>query len=109
MNISNMPPRTLKSIVSEHRALAVLTALRDEPPGISNSLVLESWLHHIALCISGEDLRTCLEMLDREGLIRMRTIDDLLIAELTEKGERVANGEERVEGVARPSRDLPRR
>lgn len=98
-----------EKVRAEVAALRRLTALRLllDGGGVANSAVLETGLR--AFCVPGVDrasVNADLRFLAAAGLLHAADLrPDLIGVRLTDRGERVARGEERVEGVARPSAD----
>ncbi|NYZ12875.1 ArsR family transcriptional regulator [Azospirillum sp. RWY-5-1] len=85
-----------------------LTALRllDEGGGAANSATLEKAVRVFFAGIDRATANADARWLAAAGLVDTEELrPDLLSVRLTDRGERVARGLERVAGVSRPSRD----
>jgi hypothetical protein len=51
-----------------------------------------------------EEVRAVISFLERSGLIRTDKVDEYVTVAITDAGERVAEGKQVVDGVARPTR-----
>lgn len=80
--------------------LAALLASRDYS---CNESLLRTLLREQGYLVSGEGLREDLKWLEDNKLIRTRSIGDIAIATLYERGRDVAEGAEVIDGVERPS------
>lgn len=92
----------LDRIKAEHRALAILRALDRSPGYTLNNEVLLNWLRAIALVSTRAELSETINSLERLGLVKTETVEDLIVLELCELGQDVALGRTSVEGVLRP-------
>jgi hypothetical protein len=92
---------------SEHRALAVLRMLGREPSYMSNEEIVGYHFAQLGLACSRAQVRECLAMLERTGLIEASMVEKLTVIRLTGKGEEAGKGPVTVEGVLRPSVDCP--
>ncbi len=97
----------VEQILRRHRALAVLRFLDRSPEYRTNEEVLMDWLRHIALTCSRENLRDVASFLEKEGYLRSKNVDGLLVLTLSERGAEIADGRETVEGVERPGPECP--
>lgn len=82
--------------------LVVLRLLSEFPGFRSNSSILLSALEKLGHVVSCDQVKTELRWLQEQGLISVEDIGPVLVAELTGRGEDVANGRARVDGVKRP-------
>ncbi len=80
--------------------LAALHASRDYS---CNDSLLRTLLREQGYLVSGDGLRDDLKWLEEQKLIRLRSIGELCIATLVERGRDVAEGAEVIDGVERPS------
>jgi hypothetical protein len=92
----------LDRIKAEHRALAILRTLDRSPGYRLNSAVLLNWMRAIALVSTRAELGETINNLERLGLVKTMTVDDLIVLELCELGQDVALGRTIVEEVLRP-------
>ena len=94
-------PDTLEHYKSEHRS----------PHAWSRAVLYEQrgdrGCHFIrlGLACSRAQIRDCLGMLERGGLIEMSKVVTLVVVRLTAKGEEVGNGLVLAEGVLKPGVD----
>jgi hypothetical protein len=89
--------------VNEHVRIAILRLLQDSQ-GRANESVLREGLSQLAFTLSRTEMRAQLEWLKSAGLITHEwPFPTVLVARLTERGLDVAEGNERVAGVHRPS------
>lgn len=99
----------IDKVKAEAAALRRLTILRllHEGGGVANSAVLESGLRaYYVPGVTREAVNTDVRFLAAGGLAQTDELTgDLIGVRLTDRGERVAQGQERVRGVARPSAD----
>lgn len=90
----------IRSVVSRHRALAILRLLvREELRGRTNDAVLLTLLDKWGLGGSQDVIRTQIGLLEELGLVTVEAVDYLLVVDLTRQGHEVANGTTRAEGV----------
>lgn len=96
----------VQAVYAADRRLTVLRLL-DQCGGKANTSVIEKGLNAFGHPgITREVVNTDARWLAAGGMIKTEELlSDLLVVTLTDRGERVARGEERVQGVARPSAD----
>lgn len=83
--------------------LAALQLLEQDPDYSHNEQILQRMLEaHYAHGVSGDRLRTELRWLEEQGLVAITDVVGLYVVKLTRRGEDVALGRARAEGVARP-------
>lgn len=86
----------------EHQAFHILYLLTIESfGGAANDRLLSDCLDVVKLGGSRDQVKAVMMSLEQKGLVRSWTSGDYLMISLKEKGERVALGHERIEGVAR--------
>lgn len=86
----------------EHQAFHILYLLTIESFGsAANDRLIADCLDVIKLGGSRDQIRAVMTSLEQKGLVRSWTSGDYLMISLKEKGERVALGHERIEGIAR--------
>lgn len=98
---------TLERHKSEHRALAVLRMLGDEPSYMSNAEIVRGYFNLVGLGCSQEQVCECFEMLERSGLIVTSKAKTLTVIRLTAKGEEAGKGLVVVDGILRPGVECP--
>ena len=85
----------------EYQAREILTVLAHNVfNGRAHDGVLADILHQVALGGAGPQIRNVLNQMEQLGLVRTQEIDKHVVVELTEQGERVANGDDKCAGVA---------
>ncbi len=92
---------------SEHRALALLRLLGREASYMSNEEIVDCLFANLGLACPRAQVRECLAMLERAGLIELSMAETLTVIRLTAKGDEVGQGLVVVEGVLRPGVDCP--
>jgi hypothetical protein len=88
----------------EQARLIVLKTLAGDTHGSQNSDILLHELRRFAIRESREWLHDELRWLENMGALRLTEAGSLLVATLTEKGQRHVDREIAIEGVKRPSR-----
>lgn len=95
----------VRAVFVADRRLTVLRLL-DESGGAGNTATLEKAVRVFFAQVDRAQANADARWLAAAGLVEAEELRlDLLSVRLTDRGERVARGEERVEGVSRPSRD----
>lgn len=96
----------VQALYAADRRLTFLRLL-DQGGGKANTSVVEKGLNAFGHPgVTREVVNADARWLAGGGMIRTEELrSDLLVVILTDRGERVSRGEERVEGVARPSAD----
>lgn len=91
----------LPKILREYQALTILRALV-HPAFNRNATdgMLYQCLERMGQYCSRGAVRALLDEMEQIGLLNMRKVEDCVVATLTEKGERVALGKDRCDGVA---------
>lgn len=82
--------------------LVALRVLAEMPSYRANSSVLANMLHRFGHAVTRDQAKTELRWLEEQGLLTIEEAGSVLVATLTERGQDVAEGRARVEGVARP-------
>lgn len=88
---------------TEMRRREILVALANDPDYTINEGLLLRVLAEQGIGTSADQLRTDLAWLAEQGLIRLRDIGEVQVAQVLQRGVDVANGAARVPGVARPA------
>lgn len=86
-----------------HLRLLILRALVDAPACSANASILKSIAHEFGITATRDQVHTAIGWLAEQGLVARSEVGTLIIARLTERGQDVAEGRARVDGVARPS------
>lgn len=87
----------------QHLRTSILRTLATAPSYSANDSILLDVVRAVGINASRDQIRTELAWLLEQGLIRSETLDTLVVATLTERGEDVAAGRATVPGVKRPS------
>jgi len=82
--------------------LVILRSLAELPAYRGNSSVLNTILDSYGHGVSRDNTKTELRWLQEQGLVTIDEAGAVLVATLTERGEDVAKGRARVDGVKRP-------
>lgn len=98
---TNQPDHFVKT-ARKHRALAVLRALNQAPQYRSNELVIMEWLDNIGLGCTNAEFQQVTETLQRDEYIKINSVGDISVLNLTEIGAEIAEGLRMSESVARP-------
>lgn len=91
----------LPKILREHQTLTILRTMVH--PAFNRSAtdgMLYQCLERMGQYCSRGAVRALLDHMEQIGLLNTRKVEDCVVATLTEKGERVALGKDRCEGVA---------
>ncbi|MCK9987615.1 MAG: hypothetical protein AzoDbin1_04087 [Azoarcus sp.] len=83
--------------------LVALRILTEMPSYRANSSVLSNMLDHYGHAVTRDQVKTELRWLAEQGLLTIDEAGSVLVATLTERGQDVAAGRARVDGVNRPS------
>ncbi|MCZ7911424.1 hypothetical protein O9X94_19035 [Agrobacterium leguminum] len=90
---------------SEYQALQILQMLMlPVACGRSNESILGACLDKCGMYGTPEEIRAVISFLERSGLVRTDKVDEYLVVAITDAGERLAEGKQIVDGVARPKR-----
>lgn len=97
--------KTFAERLREDRRLVLLRLLSEQHGYRSNNSILHAGLHHLGVAGTRDDVRTDLAWLQEQGLVRLTEAADsgIVIAQLTGRGQEVAEGHAVVPGVSRPS------
>lgn len=82
--------------------LVILRILSELPSYRSNSSVLCTLLERFGHAATRDQVKTELRWLCEQGLLGVEEASSVLVATLSERGQDVAEGKARVDGVARP-------
>lgn len=90
------------NIISEDQRLVILRSLADYGGDLGES-VLQDCLGEYGHRVSRDAVRTQIAWLSEQGFVRLRTLSDgYLVAELTVRGQDVAQGRTSAPGVKKP-------
>lgn len=92
-----------QQLLTQDQRLVILRILQDSPGYKSNSSFIGNALSVYGHDISRDKVKTELSWLAEQGLVKLTHLsDNILVAQLTERGEDVAKGRAVVTGVNRP-------
>lgn len=94
-------PNHFAEITRKHIALAVLRVLSRAPQYCSNEYVIIDWLVTVGLGCGIAEFQLVIEMLQAEGFIKINSVSEISVLNLTESGGEVAQGLSLVESVAK--------
>ena len=90
----------MDSLTASYQRLAILMALKEDPDHLLSDQLLQRMLKMLGFAAPLDGVRDHMSWLARRTLVSNRQFDDMQIARLTQRGEDVAGGMQRVEGVA---------
>lgn len=93
-------------LVTEDRRLVLLRLLAESEGYSANEYLLATALPGFGHSVSHDRVRTDLDWLDEQGLVRVERPGEVCVATLTARGADVAAGRARVAGVKRPSPEV---
>lgn len=93
---------TLAEEMRAHLRLAVLQHLDAAPGYALHQYVLYERMAALGLGVTTDSLRTELDWLAEQGLVRIEAIEGAYVPALTSRGQDVAAGRARVSGISRP-------
>jgi len=94
-----------RKVKAEFQALQILQVLvLPVACGRSNDSILGVCLDKCGMYGTREEIRAVISFLERSGLVRTDKVEEYVIVAITDAGERVAEGKQLVDGVARPTR-----
>lgn len=82
--------------------LVVLRVLTEMPSYRANSSVLSNVLHQFGHSVTRDQVKTELRWLAEQGLLLLEEAGSVLVATLEERGQDVAEGRAKVDGIAKP-------
>lgn len=89
-------------LVTQNVRLAILQALAQDEDYSHNQDILQMFLSKLGHGVSIDRVRTELRWLEEQGLVTIEDIGGLLVAKLSRRGDDIAKGRGRVDGIARP-------
>lgn len=82
--------------------LVILRVLSEMPEYRANSSVITNVLDQFGHAVTRDQVKTELRWLEEQGLIQLSEVGSVLVATLLERGQDVARGRAKVDGVAKP-------
>lgn len=86
----------------QDQRLVLLRVLSEMPSYRANSSVLSNLLHQMGHTMTRDQVKTELRWLSEQGLLTLEEAGSVIVATLSERGQDVAEGRGRVDGVNRP-------
>jgi hypothetical protein len=86
----------------QDQRLVLLRILSELPSYRSNSSVLVGLMEKLGHTMTRDQVKTELRWLAEQGLLAVEEAGSVLVATLNERGQDVAEGRARVDGIARP-------
>lgn len=90
-------------LIQEDIRLSVLQVLNEDADYSHNESVLKAALRAVGHSVSSDRLRTELQWLAEQGLLRTEDVGGIIVARLTARGQDAAVGAAQVPGVKRPA------
>lgn len=94
---------SFKQHMAEDRRLTILRILQESGAYTANHFLLSDALDSFGHKVSFDQLRTDLAWLQEQGVVKVKILEDVHIATLTQRGQDVAQGRAIVPGIKRPS------
>ncbi len=88
---------------SEHLRLTILRLLSGAPAYTANSSILHSAVLEFGFSATRDQIRTELAWLEEQRCLKTRTLEGLVVATLTERGQDCAEGRCRIPGIQSPA------
>lgn len=89
-------------MLAEQRRYRLLRFLSDSAGYHANEVLLKSVLNDLGIPTSRDRLRTDLNWLEDQGMVELRDVGGMVIAEITPAGADVATGVVTLPGIKRP-------
>ena len=86
----------------QDQRLVLLRILTELPSYRANSSVLSEAMHKFGHAMTRDQVKTELRWLAEQGLLTLEEAGSVLVATLEERGQDVAEGRARVDGIQRP-------
>ena len=86
----------------QDQRLVLLRILSEMVSYRSNSSVLSTLMHQMGHTMTRDQVKTELRWLAEQGLLSLEEAGSVIVATLEERGQDVAEGRARVDGIARP-------
>lgn len=99
-----MTTKDFSQYLRQDQRLVLLSVLMELPSYRANSSVLSDLLCQLGNTMSRDQVKTELRWLADRGLLTLEEAGSVLLATLEERGQDVAEGRERVDGVQRRPR-----
>lgn len=86
----------------QDQRLVLLRILSEMPSYRANSSVLSNLMHQMGHTMTRDQVKTELRWLAEQGLLSLEEAGSVIVATLEERGQDVAEGRGRVDGINRP-------
>lgn len=86
----------------QDQRLVLLRILTEMPSYRANSSVLSNLLHQMGHTMTRDQVKTELRWLSEQDLLTLEEAGSVIVATLEERGQDVAEGRARVDGIQRP-------
>lgn len=97
-----MPSKDFAQHLRQDQRLVLLRILSELPSYRSNSSVLVGLIEKLGHTMTRDQVKTELRWLAEQGLLTLDEAGSVIVATLEERGQDVAEGRARVDGIQRP-------
>ena len=97
-----MPTKHFAEHLRQDQRLVLLRVLSEMPSYRANSSVLSTLLNQLGHTMTRDQVKTELRWLSEQGLLALEEAGSVIVATLEERGQDVAEGRARVDGIQRP-------
>lgn len=97
-----MPTKNFAQHLRQDQRLVLLRILAEMPSYRANSSVLSNLMHHMGHTMTRDQVKTEMRWLAEQGLLDLDEAGSVIVATLNERGQDVAEGRARVDGIQRP-------
>lgn len=97
-----MPSKDFAQHLRQDQRLVLLRILSELPSYRSNSSVLVGLIEKLGHTMTRDQVKTELRWLAEQGLLTLEEAGSVIVATLEERGQDVAEGRARVDGIQRP-------
>lgn len=97
-----MPSKDFAQHLRQDQRLVLLRILSELPSYRSNSSVLVGLIEKLGHTMTRDQVKTELRWLAEQGLLSLDEAGSVIVATLEERGQDVAEGRARVDGIQRP-------
>lgn len=97
-----MSTKDFSQHLRQDQRLVLLRILSELPSYRSNSSVLVGLMEQLGHTMTRDQVKTELRWLAEQGLLTVEDAGAVIVATLNERGQDVADGRARVDGIARP-------
>lgn len=92
-----------EQLIQEDLRLVIIQVLNSDADYSHNESVLKGALRSVGHTVSTDRLRTELQWLAEQGLVRTEDVGGIVVARLTARGQDAATGAATIPGVKRPA------